>query len=286
MAATRSDTHFFHVEFPSTRILVREWSPEGPEQGEVLLLHGLGDHSGRHEWAASVLLGAGFRVVGFDWPGNGESDGIRGDMPTVNESCDLLDEVVGRLGLSPNGVFAHSTGAFLAIPWLASRGRDLPGLRWVWFSSPLLFPSHGQPRLKVAAAKILSRRFPRMTLSNGVRVRDCYHTGFDPAAESALTRAGGHHRVSLRFAMSLLEEEKRVLDSAGDLREDLDYLLTQGVEDRICPPGFAGSLFATLPPPRRTCLLAAGSRHEPFREPEAESFNNAVRAWLGRRTGR
>ncbi len=285
MTPIPSTARFLDSASLGTRILLREWTPPNRpgSREKVLVLHGLGDHSARHAWAAGMLAGAGFQPVGFDWPGNGGSEGVRGDMPRVMESAALLEEVLESLDADPVGVFAHSTGAFLALSWLAGRDRRRCGrLRWIWLSSPLIRPSHGQPALKIALARTLARHFPRMTLGNGVRARDCYHTGFTLTAESHFAHEGGHHRVSLRFATSLLETENRILRDAASLPPDLAYLLTQGGEDRICPPVHAESLFQALPGVRKTCLYASGSRHEPFREPEPESFTNAVRSWLGR----
>jgi alpha-beta hydrolase superfamily lysophospholipase len=280
-----SSTRFLDSAVLGTRILLREWTPaDGPGSGnKVLVLHGLGDHSARHGWAAGMLAAAGFRPVGFDWPGNGGSDGVRGDMPRVPESAALLEELLESMDLDPVGIFAHSTGAFLALSWLAGRAnRYLEHLRWIWLSSPLIRPSHGQPALKIALARALSRHFPHMTLGNGVRTRDCYHTGLTLTAESRFSHDGGHHRISLGFAMSLLETEDRIPGAAADLPPGLAYLLTQGSEDRICPPLYAERLYQALPGTRKTCLFASGSRHEPFREPEPESFTNAVRSWLVR----
>lgn len=287
MTPIPSKTHLFQSAALGSRILIREW--ETPEPGRaadpVLVIHGLGDHSARHAWAAGMLAGAGFRPVGFDWPGNGGSEGVRGDMPGVEESARLLGELLEHLDLQPVGIFSHSTGAFLTIPWLGNTVEPHPRLarlRWLWLSSPLIRPSHGQPALKIAMARILARRFPRMTLSNGVRARDCYHTGFTMTAESHFSHEGGHHRVSLRFATDLLAKEGGILGAAGALPSGLAYLLTQGGEDRICPPTYAEALFQRLPGTRKTCLMALGARHEPFREPEPESFGNSVRTWLAR----
>ena len=265
------------------QVLLREWSPPVETIGDVLLIRGLGDHSGRHDWAARGLTRAGYRVTGFDWPGNGGSDGIRGDLPLVEAAGELLDEVCGQLNLAPLGIFAHSTGAFLVVPWLARKAGETAfasSCRWVWFSSPLIRPSHRQPALKIAFATHLARYLPTMTLSSGVHARDCYHTSSRHAGESAFSRAGGHHRISLRFAVSLLEFEAHVLDSVGSLPASIGYLLTQGAEDPVCPAKYAEDLFKGLPSPRKTFLLAANSRHEPFREPDPESFTNAVFNWL------
>src|SRR5690606_21364002 len=197
--------------------------------------------------------------------------------------CRLLDETMEALDLAPNGIFAHSTGAFLLLSWLARRSGGngaLRRLRWVWLSSPLLRPSHGQPSLKIAVAKALARHFPGMTLGTGVRARSCFHTGFAPFAESARKRVGGHHRVSLRFATDLLDSEDGLLEEVGRIDPGIAFLLSQGAEDRVCPPSYAEELFERLPATSKTWVLVSGAPHEPFREPEPEGIDNAVRAWL------
>ena len=249
----------------------------------MLILHGLGDHTARHDWAASLFTDAGFRAVGFDWPGNGESDGLRGDMLTVAESGRLLDEVLTTLELSPNGIFAHSTGAFLVLPWLGNLKKPLEGLRWVWLSSPLLVPSHGQPRLKVSLARPLAVRLPRLTLNTGVNPSRCYRTGFDPLIDAALMNDGSHHRVSLRFATDLLARESALLGAASCIPGGPAFLVTQGTEDEVCPPQYVEALFAHLPGSDKSLVFASRARHEPFREKDHRGITNAVRTWLERR---
>lgn len=265
------------------RLRVREWRSGGPEKGEVLILHGLGDHVARHDWAATLLAEAGFRVVGFDWPGNGESDGLRGDMPTVAESGRLLEDVIASLDLRPTGIFAHSTGAFLVLHWLGKAGKPLADLRWLWISSPLLVPSHGQPGLKISLARFFAARFPRLTLSTGVRPGRCYHTGFDPPLDAVLKKDGSHHRVSLRFATDLLTAERGLFEVAERIPGALAFLVTQGSEDDVCPPKYAESLFARLPGSEKSLVVVSGARHEPFREKDHCAVTNAVRSWLERR---
>ena len=87
-------------------IRVREWLPaNGISRGDALVLHGLGDHIARHDWAAGLLARAGYRAIGFDWPGNGKSDGVRGDMPTVPETGLFLEEMLEKLPCDPIGIF-------------------------------------------------------------------------------------------------------------------------------------------------------------------------------------
>ncbi|HRQ88838.1 MAG TPA: alpha/beta fold hydrolase [Bacteroidia bacterium] len=265
------------------KVLVREWSVPDPCVGTVLVLHGLGDHSGWHDWAAQLLGAAGFRAVAFDWPGNGGSDGIRGDVPPVAEAGAFLAELMEREWIAPAGIFAHSTGAFLLLSWLGGTASEcvwMRSLKWVWLSSPLLRPSHGQPRLKIAVARRLAAIFPRMTLDTGVAARDCFHTCADPKFDEWRRRDGGHHRIALRFAADLIAKEQALDGVAARISPKVDFLLTQGIEDPVCPPGYAEALFGRLPAERKALVMMAGARHEPHGEPFAENVVNAVRPWL------
>lgn len=288
-AVIRSSSTTRLLRLPSSGgdLLVREW-PSPPEaRGTVLVLHGLGDHSGFHEWAAALFAEQGWRTVSFDWPGNGGSHGVRGDLPRVERAATLISEFLEETGLLPVGILAHSTGAFLILPWLAEFAAPSvrERLQWLWLSSPLLRPSHGQPIPKILVARTLARFFPRFTISNGVRARDCYHVVSSSAAETDWKCDGGHHRVALGFAADLVAWEGRIESLAAKLPPDLAVLLTQGAEDRICPPEHALRFFEIIVG-EKTFVLASGSRHEPHREPHRSAMIAAVRAWLDRRNDR
>ncbi|MGH8926842.1 MAG: alpha/beta hydrolase, partial [Acidimicrobiia bacterium] len=60
--------------------LVRDWDPTAPIKGDIVLVHGLNDHSGRFARPGSLLAEAGFRVRGFDLLGFGASSGERSDI--------------------------------------------------------------------------------------------------------------------------------------------------------------------------------------------------------------
>ncbi len=58
--------------------LVRDWDPTGTIKADIVLIHGLGEHSGRYARTGSLLAEAGYRVRGFDLLGCGASSGERG----------------------------------------------------------------------------------------------------------------------------------------------------------------------------------------------------------------
>ena len=64
-----------------TSILVRDWASDsqpGWPRASVLLVHGLGEHSGRYEHVGDQMTRAGLDVHAYDHRGNGGSGGRRG----------------------------------------------------------------------------------------------------------------------------------------------------------------------------------------------------------------
>ncbi|MEM7603615.1 MAG: alpha/beta fold hydrolase [Verrucomicrobiota bacterium] len=281
MSELKGIERFFKVEWMDRSVFTIRYPLEGPSKGTVLILHGLGDHSGRYSWAVDLLHRSGFEVLGIDWPGCGKSSGIRGDLPLVEDAGRMIGEILEELKLSPVGVLAHSTGGFFLSQFLSNSLPAFSSLEWIWFSSPLLDPSYGQSRVKMKAAKLLAKWIPAFTISTGVSPRDCFHTLGDARAREFAE--GVHNRISLRFGEHLLDPEKEAINVAGSLDPDLPVLLTVGSADHVCPASVAEVFFNELRSRAKVFVLVSGSRHEPFREPDSAAFFSAVRTWLAAR---
>jgi len=249
---------------------------------KVLLLHGQGDHIACHDWAAGLLVQAGFSPEGFDWPGHGQSSGRRGDIPDVDTAIQLIDEVIDKMESPPVGIFAHSTGGFVLLRYLDRKirlGESLP-FRWIWLNSPLIHPAHNQSPLKQRGAKWLGKYFPRLTFSTGVTRKQCCHLEGAEKGDKRINFEGCHNRISLRYGNSLLGRDNEGLSGAIPIPDPLRLLFTQGDEDPICPPPFAVDFFDKVPTPHKTVVLIKGARHEAFREANTLSFFNSVTSWL------
>lgn len=250
-------------------------------KGTVLILHGLGDHLGRYGWALELLFAEGYSVLGIDWPGCGNSSGIRGNLPLVDEAERLVGEILEKRAISPVGVIGHSTGGFYLTHFLVRGLPAFASLKWAWFSSPLIDPMHGQNPLKIFAAKLLAKVIPKFTLSTGVYPRDCFHTGGGPG--SGKFAEGCHNRISLRFGKDLLDKEKIAYRIADQIHPEIDVLVTQGDADHVCAPELTEPFVHQLKANSKTFLFVSAALHEPFREPEPTSFFNHVRTWLRQR---
>ena len=83
----------------------------------VVLVHGWGEAAAGLGGFIAPLTEAGYRVVGVDLPGHGDSSGQRTDIP---ESGAVVNEIAGHFG-GAHAVIAHSMGANTAL-WALKNG--------------------------------------------------------------------------------------------------------------------------------------------------------------------
>lgn len=60
-----------------TALLTRAWPATGDPWGSILVVHGLGEHSGRHDATGGRFAAAGLATTSFDHRGFGASSGRR-----------------------------------------------------------------------------------------------------------------------------------------------------------------------------------------------------------------
>ena len=87
-------------------LYVKRWNNEAPRR-TVILVHGYGEHIGRYEGVAAMLVGGGAVVWGLDHAGHGHSDGERGLIASLDaavgedEDSSLGDFIQDEDNVSP-----------------------------------------------------------------------------------------------------------------------------------------------------------------------------------------
>ena len=243
-----------------------------PELGWVVLVHGLGEHSGRYGRLIRELNEAGFAVYAFDWPGHGKSPGKRGHT-SVEEAMEIIDSIIEELGEKPF-LFGHSLGGLTVIRYGETRPDKIRG---VIASSPALAKSPETPGFMVALAKFLGRVAPGLVLSNGIRPellsrnRDAVRR----YVEDPLV----HDRISAKLGRSIFVNMELAHREAERIR--VPVLLLVGTADIITPPEGARKLFKRLKVEDKTLREFEGAYHEIFEDPEwADEFHRAIVEWL------
>src|SRR5260221_12318362 len=101
------DARSSFIVHKARHIAVWEWGWKSREAPAVLLAHGWGGHAAQMRAFVFALLAAGYRVIGFDHPAHGLSEGR---LTSLVDFADVLATVAAHHG-PVHAVIAHSLGA-------------------------------------------------------------------------------------------------------------------------------------------------------------------------------
>jgi acylglycerol lipase len=263
-----------------TRLLVRRWEAAGAGApwATALVVHGLGEHSGRWEKVGNRMAVAGIAASSFDHRGHGRSEGRR----AYAESWDhLLDDAQDRLAASrvaglPAILYGQSMGGLVCADYLLS-GRPAPDLAVL--SAPALGDTLNPllrslaPALgRVAGTIELKNPFTPDQLSRDPKVGEAYAA--DPLTLS---------RTTLRLGAGVITAADRVnAKLAAGVTLPCTTLVIHGEDDTIIPTASTERLGATPGVERRTY---PGVRHEPHNDPDGDAIVDAAIAWLRAKAG-
>ena len=240
------------------------------ERGSIVVVHGLGEHSGRYERLKNELVKNGFRVVLFDLPGHGESSGIRGHF-TFKEVFKVINDYVEE---SEDPVlFGHSLGGLIAIRY----AEEFPGkLKGLVVSSPALSLSRNVPLSLIITVSFISFFVPMLQLDNGINPEDLSRNS--DAVRRYISDPKVHRKISVKLAVEMIKEMKRAREEADKI--DCPVLLIVGTKDRITPPEGARAFFENLRTEKKK-LEYEDAYHEIFEDPEyKDAFYKDLLNWL------
>ena len=112
------DAHSSYVEYRGRNLASWRWGP--PEAPGVLLAHGWGGYAAQMHAFVPQLLRAGFRVIAYDQPAHGLSEGKLTGLPDFAGALAAIAQHHGNV----RHVVAHSLGG-PAVSIALSRGLDL-----------------------------------------------------------------------------------------------------------------------------------------------------------------
>ncbi len=263
-----------------TTIFLREWAvPEGTaRRGAVLLVHGLGEHSGRYAHVAERLTALGLHVRGYDHRGHGESGGARGSVPHPDALLDdlraVFEDLAERAGDdAPPFLLGHSLGGATAARaatggWVTPRGLVL--------SSPALRITPGRAERGLLA--VARRVAPDTAFPNRLPVDKISH---DPGVVAAYKADGlNHDRITPRLFDFLADAGTAARRDAA--RFTVPTLLLVAGADALVDARGARDFSAALPAGVGTLHWYDGLYHELFneREPDRTGVLDDLAAWL------
>jgi len=262
-----------------TELLTRHWPSVSPAPwGHVLLVHGLGEQSGRYDHVGEHLARAGLAVDAFDLRGTGGSGGRRGHVERWSRFHDDLGERLAAVrtaaGTDPVILYGHSMGGLIVAGYLLD---DRPKPDLAVLGSPGLDSTIASWKKRLAP--IVARVAPTLAIPNDIRPETLSR---DPSvgSDAAADPRNGTSSTA-RFGAEGLAAQARV---RGDARRGFGVptLVIHGEDDGLVPVRASAVLSEAPGVERRTY---PGLRHELHNEPEGPAILDDVIAWIRDRVG-
>ncbi len=256
----------------------RSWQPETEPRAAIVLVHGVGEHSGRYMNVVAPLVEAGYAVYSYDQRGHGNSPGPRVHINRWTEYREDLTTytriVMEQAHDVPVVVYGHSMGSLVVLDYLLQRPEGPAG---AIISGIAIEPVGVGSRATIAMARVLTHVLPRLSVDLGI---DASALTRDPqalaayAADSLVTG-----RATVRWGTESLDTVARIKAGMGGI--DLPLLVIHGGADHLnCPDG-AQALFDAVPHADKTLRVYPGVYHEPHNDLGHEQVAADVTEWLG-----
>jgi alpha-beta hydrolase superfamily lysophospholipase len=255
------------------RLFVRDW-PHARGEHAVLIVHGLGEHSGRYQRLAMWFRTRGYAVRSYDQRGHGQTPGVRGAMRHGDDLLEDLATVYNDYASHlphPPLLLGHSMGGLVAARAVLDQRVQPPALV---LSSPA-FRSWESVWLRRLAA-VLARVVPSLPLPNGLPFDKLSH---DPQVVTGYRGdALRHSWVTPRMADFIFRAGEDSIRDSSQLRIPT-LLLVAGADRLVDPSGsrdFAAGAWASQ---KLTTRYFDALYHELFNE--AEPARSQVLKQLG-----
>ncbi|HSJ90613.1 MAG TPA: lysophospholipase [Ilumatobacter sp.] len=273
----RHETGTFRA-FDGETIFHQSWLPDGAARAVVLLVHGLGEHSGRYDHVARTLVDAGYAVHALDHRGHGRSSGTRAFVTSYDEFLRDLHQFRRMVehehaGL-PLVLLGHSMGGNIAMGYTLG---NQDGIAALVLSGPALKIGDDFSPIQLKALGLISKVAP------GLRPQGLSADAIsrDPAVVAAyrddpLVFTG---KVSAGLGAALIGAMRSFPDRYAQLR--LPVLVLHGTDDQLADVAGSRELEAKAVNADLTVHYYHGLYHEVFNEPEQDRVLADLTSWLG-----
>lgn len=269
------------VAVDGDNVAIQDWplDPRKPLRGVVILVHGLGEHAGRYDHVATRLNSWGFAVRGYDQYGHGESEGVRGGLPSddrlLTDLADIVDSTRARMNpMTPLILLGHSMGGLVVARFVALARRSVQGLI---LSSPVFDP--GLSVVQKLLVSVLPKIAPNLRVGNGL---DANYISHDPTVVAAYKNDKlVHDRISARLARFIADGGPATVAQAAQWK--VPTLLMFAGQDKLVNPAGSRAFAAAAPASVVTSRCFETLYHEIFNESQPEPVFAELKTWLDAR---
>jgi acylglycerol lipase len=265
-----------------TKLFTQSWQiQEGRPRANLIILHGLKDHSGRYSEIADDMVQHGFAVYAFDMRGHGRSDGKKAYVSDFDYLiADLkifIQDLRQKNSNLPVFMFGHSMGGTTVALSVIEKVIEFQG---VILSAAALVPGAGISPLLIRITRFLGQvapQLPLMNLPNQNFSRDPKVVAAMGADPLILQKNG-----PVRTAAQLLRAMQRVQHNLQAFSAPV--LILHGTADLLTNPEGSKKLFELAGSKDKTLKIYEGLVHDLVHEPEKARVIADITTWLESRT--
>ena len=260
----------------AVELYFQKWETD-PESVKVVIMHGLGEHSGRYDNLIKKLAHKEISIYSFDQRGHGRSGGITGDISSFDDLIQDLRIFIDHIKLSgeetPVVVLGHDLGALIALKFALDYPHELSSLICssglfdtaisgspvsTWFNSFLssVFPSYS---IKI------KRDYDK--LSHDKKIVHDYRK--DPLV---------HDRITLRYRIDMVKMALQCMTRFSEIT--LPLLVLHGTADSIVHADNSILLYKRASSKDKELQVFDGLYHEIINELHNEKVLESIDRWI------
>ena len=263
----------FFTTSDDVELLTRSWTVDAPRY-DILLVHGLGEHSGRWDGPAARFNSDGANVYSYDLRGHGASGGERVHLDEWAALHRDIAEMAGATVASsgrPWVLYGHSLGGLQSAGYLIDEWEPMPNIAVL--SAPAMIATRGIDNVLKLAASVLGSVTPTTSINNKITGEQLSR---DPAVgEAYFADDLVQTKATARFGKVTFAEQDRLRPRLGSI--SIPTLVVHGADDELVQPAASAPLAASESVTRK---VYPGVRHELHNEPEGAEVLGDIIDWI------
>jgi len=270
----------FIIAEGSLRLYTKYQRVDNP-RAAVLIVHGLGDHSGRYLDLIEFFERHQISTIRFDLRGNGRSDGKSGYIDSFDDHVSDLraaeDYFYQRTVGLPRFLYGHSMGALVGATFLTRCANRFDG---VIYSSGLFKVNEDFSPVLQKMSAVLSRILPSLpTVKIGT---DGLSRDPETALESSRDPLRQTHGIRARTGHEVIKATAWMHERLKDI--DYPILVLHGADDPLTKPEASQLLYEMSNSNDKLIKIYPNAMHELYHEVIREQVFEDIVDWIAARS--
>lgn len=262
------------ISFDGLKLFSQSWEVDG-SIANLILVHGLGEHSGRYEWVAGQFNTNRISVHSFDHRGHGISEGERAYVNSFDEYLEDLNSFINSRHFEGDVfMLGHSMGGLMVAKYL-SKYPDAK-CKGAILSAPALKIGDDIPKILVKASSIMSVLLPRF---KATKVDPQFISRDDKVVKDYVNDPLVYHDgVKARLGAEMIKSMLEVRNHYPQFK--FPILIMHGNGDKLADHLGSQWMFDEISSKDKTLEILPGLYHEILNEPEKEEVIGKMTQWI------